>query len=94
MALFWANGIRKLLVEICGKHDAYVQQYFNRRSHYIFLYSHSESWHDVWDDVQPLIYAVMNDGESVFLKEARYWMTRFGWMEETYFTYQVRASFY
>jgi hypothetical protein len=35
---------------------------------------------------------VGNEGESVFLKEGRYWMTRFGWMEETYFTYQVRAS--
>ncbi|CAO3678826.1 unnamed protein product [Umbelopsis ramanniana] len=47
-----------------------------------------ESWHDVWQDVAPLIYAVGNEGESVFLNEGRYWMTRFGWMEETYFTYQ------
>ncbi|KAI8575501.1 hypothetical protein K450DRAFT_261491 [Umbelopsis ramanniana AG] len=47
-----------------------------------------ESWHDVWEDIEPLIYAVIDDGESVFLKEGRYWMTRFGWMEETYFTYQ------
>ncbi|KAJ2955607.1 hypothetical protein NQZ79_g8416 [Umbelopsis isabellina] len=46
------------------------------------------AWHDVWNDIAGLLNAVYEDGESVFLKEARYWMTRNGWVEETWFTYQ------
>lgn len=50
------------------------------------------SWHDVWNDIAGLLKAVYEDGESVFLKEARYWMTRNGWIEETWFTYQVSLT--
>jgi hypothetical protein len=32
---------------------------------------------------------VADEGESIFLKEARHWMTRMGWVEETWFTYRV-----
>lgn len=95
MALFSANGIQMLSAMICGK---YIYIYI----HYVQLvvsgltvcsFTYSESWQDIWHEIEPLIYAVGNEGESVFLSQARYWMTRFGWMEETYFTYQVRTSY-
>lgn len=46
----------------------------------------NEVWHDIWDDIRPLIETAMS-GESVGLEDLKLIMTRKGYPEETYWTF-------
>ncbi|KAI9277504.1 hypothetical protein BC943DRAFT_364222 [Umbelopsis sp. AD052] len=81
MCIWWGPDLLQM-------YNAKYGAFLGKRHPKAFGRDMRESWQDIWHDIEPLIYAVVDDGESVFLKEGRYWMTRFGWMEETYFTYQ------
>jgi len=46
-----------------------------------------ECWKEIWDVVGPLAEAAMARGESTFISDGLLCMDRYGYLEETYFTY-------
>ena len=49
-------------------------------------------WHDIWIDIEPLVLKI-DSGESVYLEDLRLNMNRFGFNEETYFTFSYSPIF-
>jgi PAS domain S-box-containing protein len=47
----------------------------------------AEVWHDIWDVVGPMVVSVVHEGRTVFHKELELTMERYGYPEETYFTF-------
>ncbi|NMG06916.1 GAF domain-containing sensor histidine kinase, partial [Brasilonema sp. UFV-L1] len=51
-------------------------------------YSLREIWSQVWDDqVKPMLEGIKNTGEAVFVEDQLFHLLRFGYLEETYFTF-------
>src|SRR5690348_12724623 len=49
--------------------------------------SGQESWREIWDQVGPRAEAVLQRGEATFDEGLLLMMDRFGYLEETYFTF-------
>jgi PAS domain S-box-containing protein len=47
----------------------------------------AEVWHEIWDVVGPMVQSVIHEATTVFRKELELTMERYGFSEETYFTF-------
>jgi PAS domain S-box-containing protein len=66
--------------------DAYAQVLGKKHPHALGQRA-AEVWHDIWDVVGPMADSVIQEGKTVFHKELELTMERFGYQEETYFTF-------
>ena len=46
-----------------------------------------QTWLEIWDVIKPLFDRVMDTGEAVFAEDQPFYLIRFGYREETYFTF-------
>ncbi|MBC7904260.1 MAG: PAS domain S-box protein, partial [Gemmatimonadaceae bacterium] len=47
----------------------------------------SEVWKDIWTDIEPMLHQVMHDGRGTYVESQLLIMERYGYPEETYYTF-------
>ncbi|KAG6043778.1 hypothetical protein E4U39_004146 [Claviceps sp. Clav50 group G5] len=81
-AMYWGPEFitmyNKSYVEIAGKkHPKLTGQPYR------------EGWSEIWDDIKPILLRAWNEGESAMKREDRLFITRNGFLEETFFSWSM-----
>ena len=80
-AIFWGDDYIQLYNDaMMAMYGAYHPDALGQHLH--------ETWSEVWDDqIKPMLEGIKNTGEAVFVEDQLFHLLRFGYLEETYFTF-------